>query len=176
MLPLFIFEPRYRAMLEHALRMDRMFCVGFLSGDGDDESDEAIDPFSTAGLVRACIGHPDGTSHLVLQGVERIRIEGWEQREPFRIARVTPVETVLSDESAIVECSEALIGRAGEVLRRAGASELADRISRIENPEILADFVASNFLPDAQLRQPLLRMEALEDRLRYLLDCLPAEA
>jgi Lon protease-like protein len=27
-MPLFIFEPRYRAMLDYALERDRMFCVG----------------------------------------------------------------------------------------------------------------------------------------------------
>ena len=30
MLPLFIFEPRYRAMLAHCLEQNRMFCVALM--------------------------------------------------------------------------------------------------------------------------------------------------
>jgi hypothetical protein len=50
---------------------------------------------------------------------------------------------------------------------------MADRIAGIENPEILADFVAANFVSEPDQRQPLLGMASLEDRLRYLLELLP---
>jgi len=171
MLPLFIFEPRYRAMLDHALKCDRMFALGFVRGDR--ESDETIDEYSTAGLVRACVRHGDGTAHLVLEGVKRIRLGAWEQREPFRIAAVSAVETTLCSEGEIVELSAGLIERATGVLRRGGAGEMADRIAGIENPEILADFVAANFVSEPDQRQPLLGMASLEERLRYLLELLP---
>lgn len=173
MLPLFIFEPRYRELLQHVLRMDRMFCVGFLSGE--EESDEGIDSFSTAGLVRACIGHEDGTAHLVLQGVKRVRLKSWKQREPFRLAEVVPLQTSVKDEGEVVELSALLMERAAEVLRRGGAAEMAERVGSIEDPEVLADFVAANFLGDASLRQPLLGMSVLDERLRYLLEVFQGE-
>lgn len=63
LLPLFIFEPRYRAMLAHALAGPRMFCVasvkpGVLEPSGDDD----LHPVAGVGLVRACVGKEDGTS------------------------------------------------------------------------------------------------------------------
>lgn len=84
-LPLFIFEERYRQMLDHALRTDRMFCVGVR----DDE--EEVLPVLTAGLIQASVKNPDGTSQVMLFGISRVRIIGWEQTTPFRIARVEPV-------------------------------------------------------------------------------------
>jgi Lon protease-like protein len=84
-LPLFIFEERYRLMLDHALRTDRMFCVGVR----DDEDD--VLPVITAGLIHASVKNPDGTSQVMLYGVNRVRITGWEQMLPFRIACVEPV-------------------------------------------------------------------------------------
>ncbi|WP_395750038.1 LON peptidase substrate-binding domain-containing protein [Prosthecobacter sp.] len=86
-LPLFIFEDRYRRMLDHALHTDRMFCVGVSNGDDD------VLPVTTAGLVRASIKNPDGTSQVMLYGVCRVRITGWAQLKPFRIALVEPVLT-----------------------------------------------------------------------------------
>ncbi len=85
-LPLFIFEERYRLMLDHALRTDRMFCVGVIH-------DEDILPVTTAGLIRASVKNPDSTSQVMLYGVCRMRITGWEQVEPFRIAHVEPILT-----------------------------------------------------------------------------------
>lgn len=85
-LPLFIFEERYRLMLDHALRTDRMFCVG-IDGKG------GVQPVTTAGLIRASVKNADGTSQVMLYGISRVRITGWEQLEPFRIAQIEPVLT-----------------------------------------------------------------------------------
>jgi ATP-dependent Lon protease len=84
-LPLFIFEERYRLMIDHALRTDRMFCVGVR------EQDDKMLPVVTAGLIRASMKNADGTSQVMLLGVNRMRITGWEQEEPFRIAQVEPL-------------------------------------------------------------------------------------
>src|SRR3954468_10593812 len=94
LLPLYIYESRYRKMLAHALNSNRMFCVGNREGDSEDSP---ISPSSTAGLVRACVQRTDGTSHLLLLGVPRIRLGEWVQIKPFRIARIEPIETIMGD-------------------------------------------------------------------------------
>ncbi|MDZ4405895.1 LON peptidase substrate-binding domain-containing protein [Prosthecobacter sp.] len=86
-LPLFIFEERYRRMLDHALHTDRMFCIGAPCGADD------VQPVTTAGLIRASVKNADGTSQVMLYGVTRVRITGWDQMLPFRIARVESILT-----------------------------------------------------------------------------------
>lgn len=85
-LPLYIFEQRYRQMLDYALQTSRMFCVGI-------RSEGKILPVTTAGLIRASKKQEDGTSHVMLYGVTRIRFTGWVQEEPFRIAKIEPIAT-----------------------------------------------------------------------------------
>jgi Lon protease-like protein len=85
-LPLFIFEERYREMLKHALDGDRMFCIGTRIS----KSDDSVLPWSTAGLVRACVKQPDGTSHVMLYGIRRINLNAWSDDRPFRIAEIEP--------------------------------------------------------------------------------------
>ena len=100
LLPLYIFEQRYRTMLAHALQHDRILCIGKLDPSEDDEaveSDERINEFSTAAVIRAGVANEDGTSHLMLQGVQRVRFVSWEQYEPFRIARIEALETRTGD-------------------------------------------------------------------------------
>ena len=174
LLPLNIFEPRYRAMLAQALEADRFMAVATLrSADDDDwdESDENIDPFSCAGLLRACVGQPDGTSRLILQGMSRIRFTGWAQREPFRIARCEPVPSEVGDPESARRLARRTLERARLTLPSDSplAVQFDKQFGPLQDPEIIADVIGYNFLPRASDRQPLLGMGRVEDRLEYLL-------
>jgi Lon protease-like protein len=70
MLPLFIFEPRYRTMLAEALAGERMFAIAMR------RTRRRTDALHVGGLglIRAAVTHPDGTSHLVLQGLGRVEL------------------------------------------------------------------------------------------------------
>jgi ATP-dependent Lon protease len=142
-LPLFILEERYRLMLDHALRSDRMFCVGVRSGRG-----EEVLPVVTAGLIRASVKNPDGTSQVVLSGVERMRVTGWEQTEPFRIAKVRCFES----EGAPPENLKMLKARALELLP-VPTNDSCDAIHQLrtalevmEEPELVCDIIAFHFV------------------------------
>jgi len=84
LLPLHIFETRYRRMLEEALGSARMLAMAMPR----DPEEREVEEIAGVGLVRACIRNEDGTSNLILQGVRRVRFTGWEQTSPFRIARI----------------------------------------------------------------------------------------
>ncbi len=177
LLPLNIFEPRYRAMLDHALAHDRFFAVGTLKRAEEDEwseADENIDDFSCAGLIRACVGQPDGTSRLILQGVRRIRFVDWVQREPFRIARIERVPSLVRSAPCACELARRLLGAARSTLP--DETPLTDQFDKqfgpLHDPEIVADVIGYNFLPRATDRQPLLGMRVVEDRLDYVLEKL----
>ena len=83
MMPLFIFEPRYREMLSHVLMQDRIFAVAALDEAKDDaEVFETPCSIASVGVVRACKQNPDGTSNLILQGLARIEFERIVCEEP----------------------------------------------------------------------------------------------
>ena len=94
LLPLYIFEPRYREMLEHALQRDRMFSVTLIKPSCPEwRAQEDFFHFATVGLIRACVGRGDGTSNLVLQGLHRVRFTGFEQETPFPVDKIDIVES-----------------------------------------------------------------------------------
>lgn len=142
-LPLFIFEERYRMMLDHALRTDRMFCVGVRSGEGDE-----VLPVVTAGLIRASVKNPDGTSQVVLSGVDRMRITGWEQMAPFRIAKVEGFETLRAPHENL----KMLKARALELLPAPSDDscdsmrKLRQVLEQMEEPELVCDIIAFHFV------------------------------
>lgn len=179
LLPLYIFEPRYRAMLQHALHTDRLLCIGSLqpTEDDDSEADDHIGPFSTAAVIRACVAQPDGTSHLVLQGLQRIRLLSWTQYEPFRIARIEPIETCCRHPSSAARKGQHLLQRVIGLIQQNTDSgrQLAAQLQKLSDPDHLVDFVAANLIRDPQARHPLLGLAEVEERLDFLLDLVPLQ-
>src|SRR5947208_16748605 len=86
LLPLYIFELRYREMLAHALAHERMFCVALLRPESAQwRSEDDFFEVGTIGLIRACVGRGDGTSNLILQVLQRACFAGFVQLHPFPI-------------------------------------------------------------------------------------------
>jgi Lon protease-like protein len=179
LLPLYIFEARYRDMLEHALNHHRMFAVALLKPERT-EWDSAADFFQIAGvgLIRACVGRDDGTSNLILQGLGRVRFTGFEQEEPFPIATIERLE---SDYTSSVE-TEALSAKVLELYAkfkgngRQLPANVDEYLSDLGDPDMLADLVASTFVTDAWRRQRVLEELSVNQRLRLLIRYLRDES
>src|SRR5579859_4425383 len=90
LLPLYIFEPRYRKMLADSLSHERMFSVAMQKPGRKRETPSVV---AGLGLIRVSVGHQDGTSHLILQGITRVELAETVSYKPYRIQRIRPLET-----------------------------------------------------------------------------------
>lgn len=178
LLPLHIFEPRFREMLDHALRADRMLCVALVRPERHHWRTSAdFFPVSTVGLIRACVGRDDGTSDLILQGIDRVRFNGFIQEAPYPIAQIKLLKT----RTQLGVETDALAAKVLEFyaqLKNAGRAlpEKIDRyLSEMGDPEMLADLIASTFISDDLRRQQLLEELDLNQRLRLLIQYLREE-
>ena len=179
LLPLHIFEPRFRQMLARALDDYRMICVALVKPERQQwRTSTDFFSISTVGLIRACIGRSDGTSDLILQGIRRVKFSDFEQEAPFPIARIKPLKTrakptVKTDALAtkVVELYTRLKSREG-----APPEKKIDRyLGEMSDPEMLADLIASTFVSGATRRQQLLEELDLNNRLRLLIQYLREE-
>src|SRR6266851_5178227 len=89
LLPLYIFEPRYRRMLVDSLHSDRMFSVAMQQPG---RVRETPSPVAGLGLIRVSVGHGDGTSHLILQGLARVELAETVRYKPYRVQRIRGLE------------------------------------------------------------------------------------
>ena len=195
LLPLYIFEPRYRQMLSDALHSNRMFAVA-MQKPGN--AREMPLPVAGLGLVRVSVGHRDGTSHLILQGIARVELEETLRCKPYRIHRIKTLRTPPCDSVA----ADALLAKVRELLEERiklglpfpfpvmpaspakeenapsppfSAKEILGYLDSIEDPEQAADLVSCAVLPDAAERQTILETIEVETRLRRLIQFLLAE-
>lgn len=174
-LPLYIFEPRYRQMLTWSLEADRMFCIASMKpGVSEARTTEDFYHVVGIGLVRACVGRDDGTSHLILQGLSRMRIVGFLQDKPFRIAELRELNSTppSADEKAPLVAQmlkESLRHFAGDAKM---PENVEQEFGKIDDPSVMADVIAHACLQDSKERQAILEELDVKKRVKLLLGYL----
>ena len=170
-LPLRIFEPRYRRMLSDALEGDCLFAVGHLhDGESTDPSDGA-DSVGTIGLVRASHEQDDGTSQLLLHGVLRVRFVDWPGGRMYPFAEIEPMacEPMPVNQSAAAirklrGLAEALLVNIPDEV----STTVMALLSQVDDPALMADLVAQQFVQDPATRQSLLADSSVASRIKRL--------
>ena len=168
-LPLHVFEPRYRAMLKESLDNQRMFAVALSSGS----SSPAMVPRRIAGvgLIRACVDKPDGTSNLILQGVSRVRFTDFVQEKPYYVGKIEVLSTEESDELEVEALSAKVLEMIG-TMHDAGdiqADGILKFLNDIRDCDALADIVTYSFIDDVARKQEILETLNLRQRLQKVI-------
>lgn len=170
LMPLHIFEPRYRQMLRDVLATNRLFAVAGLDVRQLGPSG-AIEPphrVASVGIIRACQKAGDGTSNLLLQGICRVKIEAIVAEQPYRRIRVRalasqPGATVEEIHRLHRELARLLALR--EKLATPGSHEMAAFLKTVDDPEAFVDLAAFSLCEDQSLKQTLLETLDLSRRL-----------
>jgi Lon protease-like protein len=170
LMPLHIFEPRYRQMLADALAGERMFAVGLA------RAKSAPCDVVGVGLVRTCMTQADGTSNLVLQGLERVRIVDFAAAHATGGYPVVQIEALASTGAdAAVSTREPVVGMVRKLAKaraRLGVQlpkAVVDSLVALENADLFADVVSYTLLEDFQEKQLLL--ETLDVNVRLVKLC-----
>jgi ATP-dependent Lon protease len=194
LLPLYIFEPRYRQLLAESLRTHRLLAVAMRKPDCTRETPCQV---AGIGLIRVSVDHKDGTSHLILQGITRVQLLESVQVRPYRIHRIRSLEAQETDSvrvDALVAKVRELVHRRlelgpfpfpfpaakcqctqGTTPRESSVKEVLRYLERLSDPEQVADLVACALLPDAGERQAILETVRLDRRFGHLVRFLMAE-
>ena len=92
-LPLHIFEPRYRAMVNDALEGDRIIGMVLLRPgfEAEYEGRPPVYPVGCAGVITHAERLGDGRFNIVLRGIEKFRIVAEDAARSYRVAHVQPL-------------------------------------------------------------------------------------
>ena len=167
LLPLYIFEPRYREMLKQSLENQRMFAVA-LPNSGSSSKPNRI---AGVGLIRACVDKPDGTSNLILQGVSRVRFTDFVQEKPFYVGRIEILSTEESDALEVEALSVKVLEMIGNMhdSGQIQAEGILKFLNDITDYDALADIVTYSFIEDVARKQEILETLNLRQRLQKVI-------
>lgn len=165
-LPLHVFEPRYRAMLADAMATHR--CIAMAMVVDTEEDPPSLARVAGVGEVVQHEALPDGRSHILLRGLARVALDELPFVAPYRRARArvlrdqpTPVTDV--ERAALQAAASAFVA---EVRKR-------DLDVDLELPEGLdmgglADLCAMHIVLDADVRQEALEELDVASRVRLV--------
>ncbi len=171
-MPLRIFEKRYRLMLSEVLKSDRMFAV--VAQRDKVGTDEQIDepPFevATAGLIRVSKTNTDGTSLVMLEGISRVRIESIANETPYRVLNIQPFDTIVDNEKPVPRNDILEAMRQNHMLGGEVTKEILDYVSRVKDDSAFVDLVAYALCHRTIRKQAMLEIQRLHKRAEMLLN------
>ena len=184
MLPLHIFEERYRRLVRELLDMQegaRLFgVIGIKAGrDAGTDGIIALHDIGCTAELRYAEAYPDGRFDIIVTGVQRFRLLQLEVAEPMQgviellpepqSQRSAPLAARVG--SLFLSYREALLAAQG--VQGDGLDEVPDLP---DDPGQLAYLVAASMILDMTDKQQLLEAVSVDDRLRLLLTLLKREA
>ena len=177
-LPLYIFEPRYREMLRDTLAGNKFMAISLLK-KGWEVRKEPYPSHDVVGVgyVKAVVENPDGTSNLLLKGMERAQITDYLRMEPYRVARIRPLPDEWADKKELAHLSGILRSLFIQKLRLA-SEEPAEEFSlprELKDPIVLSHFVSFVTAADPYLKQDILETTDANCRIKHLISMLQEE-
>jgi Lon protease-like protein len=177
MLPLHIFEARYRAMVTDCLARDRRLAVVGLKPGYEATYDGKPPVYEVTGV--GCIVQWErlatGRYNLLLRGERRARIDRELPADTlYRMVAATPLEETGAEGPAVQALAGRVKAHCSRILAAVGRSgaEPQQTLEALSDPGELGDQVASALVPIHATRQALLEELHVERRLERLVGAL----
>lgn len=174
MLPLHIFEPRYRKMIRDALESHRALAVVLVTDPAavDEHGHPAIAQIAGAGVIIDHAELPSGRFNVLVRGRARVRLTELPFIDPYRRAQAsvlepTSVDVPSSDLSALISAASAFTSRVRE---RDPSFEFP--LPRDAPAGQIADLCAHHLVLDSRERQQMLEMLDPVQRVRRVAESL----
>ena len=178
MLPLYIFEERYKQMVSDTLKGLRVFAVACLERAREETEHEPYYDTAVAGLIRACHENEDGSSNLVLQGLTRVRIKRVMFEDPYRMAKIEVLESSPAKEPSELVSLRNNLTVAIQLSRHLGSpipDHVMEFLEKIEEPETFLDISAFTLCKNMDEKQQLLETLDTCERFRLFIDLMRIE-
>ena len=145
-IPLVVRQLRSVRLVDDVMQRDRLLVlVAQRAEESEQPGTEDVHRIGTVGIIHQLARAPDGTLHLVVQGVERVRFLDFTATEPYLVARVEPapdhVATGVEAEGlrrAVVDLFRRLVALSDEL-----PGELAATTEALADPRQVVYLVAS---------------------------------
>jgi Lon protease-like protein len=177
LLPLHIFEPRYRKMLKDVQHEQNIMGISFFDS-GDESLGEQPEPgtIGCAAEIHDVQELPDGRSNILTTGLIRYRLLNYvDTGEPYLVAEVEFFKDDSGDEDTLHLLTDEVFGLFERIARAAfklsGSRGAFPEIPRTD-PEQLSFLITAAFNPDNELKYRMAEMTSTIERLEKLREIL----
>ena len=175
--PLFVGREKSVRALEDVMKDDKqILLVTQKNASDDDPSPDDIFTLGTIGTVLQLLKLPDGTVKVLVEGVQRAKINGYTDNPEFFEAYAELVEDA-GDLSDLEALSRAVVTQFEQYIKlnKKIPAEVLISINQIDDPSKLADTVAQHLTLKIPDKQQLLEIEPVSERLERIYSFMEGE-
>ncbi|MCK9987353.1 MAG: ATP-dependent Lon protease [Azoarcus sp.] len=177
-IPLFVGRPKSIKALENAMEAGKgILLVAQKSAAKDEPSAEDLYEIGCIANILQMLKLPDGTIKVLVEGVQRARVDSVEDLRSVFVAKVTPVPVPETDNNELEAMRRAIIAQFDQYvkLNKKIPPEILASLSGIDDAGRLADTIAAHLPLKLEQKQEVLEMADTGDRLERLLSQLETE-
>ncbi len=178
-IPLFVGRERSILALDEAMNVDkRIILVTQRSPDIDSPTVEDLYEVGTLATVLQLLKLPDGTTKVLVEGGERVRITDISEDDGYFQARWAPLpDTDEASDRELEVTMRSLVSLFEQYvkLNRKIPPELLTTLAGIDDPSRLADTVAAHLAIRLDQKQSLLEMGRAAERMEHLMSLVEGE-
>ncbi|MEW6553977.1 MAG: endopeptidase La [Actinomycetota bacterium] len=168
--PLLITREEYVKLIDDALAADRLVAAVASREEVEMPEPEQLYDIGTAAAIIRMLKLPDGSMQLFVQGVQRIQVMEYVERQPYLKARVEKVQEIIEESVELEGIARNVLTQFKKMVSLAPylPSEIFIAAMNIGESNNLADFIASNVNIDIAEKQELLEAFDVKERLEKL--------
>ncbi|MAS59470.1 MAG: endopeptidase La [Gammaproteobacteria bacterium] len=176
--PLFVGRDKSINALEKVMDKDQeLLFLAQKNSEIDDPVNDDLYSVGTKGKILQLLKLPDGTVKVLVEGIQRCKVEGLTITENFISAQITPLEEKFSKSKTITALVRSTISKYEDYskINNKISSDVLSSVKDIEDESKLADTIASQINISIKEKQELLEEINLEKRLNSILTKLENE-
>src|SRR5512135_3203126 len=177
-IPLFVGRPKSIKALETAMEAGKgILLVAQKSAAKDEPEADDLYPIGCIANILQMLKLPDGTVKVLVEGSQRARIEHVEDQKSLFIADVTPLAADEGPDHEVEAMRRAILAQFDQYvkLNKKIPPEILTSLAGIEEPGRLADTIAAHLPMKLELKQEILELFDVGERLEKLLAQLETE-
>jgi len=177
-IPLFVGRPKSIKALENAMLADKsIVLVAQKSAAKDEPSAEDMYEIGCIANILQMLKLPDGTIKVLVEGVQRARLDSIADTPELFTARVTPIPAPKSEDHEVEAMRRAIIAQFDQYvkLNKKIPPEILASLAGIEDAGRLADTIAAHLPLKLEQKQEVLEMFNTSERLEKLLSQMETE-
>jgi ATP-dependent Lon protease len=179
-MPLSIGVPRSTKLIKSAVQNSTMIGL-VVSKQPEIDEPEPDELYETGVIARIhrVVRSEKGSLQVIVQGIERFKVETWTQTEPFLMAKITIEPDIIEEDQEmeiealrrrILELSNTIVEYMPQV-----PNEITEFLDQVEDSRIIAYTIASNMRMDFEDRLKVLQEDTLREKMAHLVRLMSHE-
>ena len=176
--PLFVGREKSIRALEEVVKREQLILLATQKSAGDDDpTPEAIFESGTLATVLQLLKLPDGTVKVLVEGLERAKVEAYTRTEDFYEASAVALEDIVGSSVEAEALSRSVVSEFENYvkLNKKVSAEVVAAVGQIEDYSKLADTVASHLAVKITEKQDVLEILDVSKRLEKVLGFMESE-